>query len=1020
MYKRWKAKAEPQGYLALVLHAHLPYVRHAERDDVMEERWFYEAMTETYLPLLDVFERLVRDGIGYRITFSVTPTLLALWTDPLMQARYAAYLDRIIGLADKETERLSDDARLRPLAVMYAERFRGLKALYEGCGRNVAAAFGRLQERGVLDLWTSAATHGYLPLMKTEEAIRAQLRTGIREHERHFGQKPAGLWLPECAYTPGIDRLLRMEGVPCFVGDASAVEYASPAPGRGLLAPLTTPYGLSVFPRDRESSEQVWSAADGYPGHVDYREFYRDIGWDLGWNDADEWEYIRPYVLSTHERVNTGMKYYRITGNGQHREPYNPEWARGAAAEQASHFLSCRARQVEAGSGWLDRRPIIVSPYDAELFGHWWYEGPIWLEMLCRQAYHDQHRVKLMTPGDYLRQYPTSDVGCINESSWGRSGTSEVWLQPANDWIYRHLHQAEDRMVALAARYAELAQQGDAAPGELGAESGPLSLSRALNQAARELLLAQSSDWAFIMDSRTVVDYAVRRTKDHLGRFNRLCGMIEDGGIDDAYVAALESRHPCFPSVDYRDYVPAQPSPAPVHVALRASSEPLDDGSEPPPATFMLAWEYPPQSVGGLSRAVADLAEALAARGEAVHVVTTEAAGAPAYEMRNGVHVHRLPVLCSGDTDFYHWTFEMNMAMVDYVVAWKERGGRLDLLHAHDWMVFHAARELKHSYGVPLVATIHATEWGRGQGRLHSELSHRIHELEWKLTYEASRVFVCSRHMKEEVVRLFGLDGEKVDIVPNGIRTAAGPDRREANPESVERVEWEAGNAEPSFGGANASEHAGSADSWARSHWFAPHDRIMLFVGRLVYEKGVQVLLSAMPSILSRVPGARLVAVGAGPMREQLERQAAELGLGERASFWGFVDDETKARLYAAADLCVFPSLYEPFGIVALEAMAARRPLVVSDTGGLAELVEHGRDGFKALPGHVESLYWHITELLLDPAAGSEMAERAYAKLEEQYNPAKIADRVQSLYDSLTHRVRRLPQTAAENAVQTI
>lgn len=961
MYKRWKTKPEHKGYLALVLHAHLPYIRHADRDDVMEERWFYEAMTETYLPLIEVFDRLVRDGVDYRVTFSMTPTLLALCADPLMQQRYAAHLEKLIGLADKEKARLRNDDRLYPLAAMYAERFRRLMELYESCGGNVVTAFRRLQNLGKLEIMTSAATHGYLPLMKTEEAIRAQLRTGIREYERHFGRKPKGIWLPECAYTPGIDRLLKMEGILYFIGDTTAVEYASPAPNRKLLAPLMTRYGVTVFPRDPESSEQVWSATDGYPGHFDYREYYRDIGWDLGWNDLEEWEHIRPYVLPTHERVNTGMKYYRITGTGRHREPYNPEWARKAAADQADHFLRCRGRQADTWSEWLDRRPIIVSPYDAELFGHWWYEGPTWIEMLCRKTYHDQQNVRMITPGEYLETYPVSDTGGVNESSWGRNHSSEVWLQGDNDWIYRHLHQAEDRMIGLATLHSHPKGSG---------RMPVATLKRALNQAARELMLAQSSDWAFIMDSRTVVDYAVRRTKHHLGCFNRLCGMIEDGRIDESFLNALEHSNNCFPGLDYRDYVSVLP----------ASPIPLLPDIRDRPNTFMLAWEYPPKHVGGLSRAVADLAEALAARGEAVHVVTTSFEGAPAFEIRNGVCVHRLPVLCSGDTDFYHWTFEMNLAMVDYLVSWKENGGRIDLLHAHDWMVLHAARELKHSYGLPLVATIHATEWGRQQGKLHGELQHRIHGLEWKLTYEANRVFVCSRHMKEEVVRLFQLPEDKVDIIPNGI---------------------------PIAGRNNDDGRSGRPD---RSEWFDPGDRVILYVGRLVYEKGVQVLIAAMPGVLARVPGARLVIVGAGPMRETLERQAAESGVSHRVACWGFIDDETKSRLYAAADLCVFPSLYEPFGIVALEAMASRKPLVVSDVGGLADIVEHGADGYKALPGHVESLAWHVSEQLLDPARAADMAARAYEKVLMQYDPAAIAEQVQAHYDRLTDRKRPVPE----------
>lgn len=399
--------------------------------------------------------------------------------------------------------------------------------------------------------------------------------------------------------------------------------------------------------------------------------------------------------------------------------------------------------------------------------------------------------------------------------------------------------------------------------------------------------------------------------------------------------------------------------------------------------TFMLAWEYPPKCVGGLSRAVADLAEALAAGGEVVHVVTVACEGAPSFESMNGVYVHRVPVLCSGDTAFYHWQFEMNMAMVDHLVDWKENGGRIDLLHAHDWMVYSAAREIKHSYGLPLVATIHATEWGRQQGRLNGELQHAIHRLEWELTYEAGRVFVCSGYMKDEVIRLFQLPENKIDIVPNGIRLS------------------------------EASEAEVGELAELRSHWFQPEDRIILFVGRLVYEKGVQVLLEAMPYILAQVPGAKLVAAGAGPMRETLERRASELGLGDRVSFWGFVDDAVKKSLYALADVCVFPSLYEPFGIVALEAMAARKPLVVSDAGGLAEIISHGVDGFKALPGHVESLAWHVAELLQN-GAGERMAARAYEKLRSEYDPDSIALNVRDIYTRMICRTEAVQEAAQE------
>jgi 1,4-alpha-glucan branching enzyme len=960
MINRIKEKPELKGYLALVLHAHLPYIRHHDRDDYMEERWFYEAMTETYLPLLDMMDRLAKDKVDFRLTFSMTPTLLSLCTDPLMQERYRNHLNRLIELADKETVRLKKDAKLLPLAQMYAKRFRKLRAVFEACGEQIVERFKYYQDRGHIEIITCAATHGFLPLMKTEEAIQAQIATAVRDYERHFGRRPRGIWLPECGFTTGIDRILKQYGIDYFFCDSTAVQYATPQPNRELYAPLMTPYGVSAFPRDPESSGQVWSSQDGYPGDYDYREYYRDIGWDLGWNNLEEWEYIRPYVLPTHDRVNTGIKYYRITGKGNHREPYNPQWALEKAAEHAGNFMFNRQKQAEHWYRWLDRKPIIVSPYDAELFGHWWYEGPVWIEMLCRKIYHDQHTIAMITPSEYLKEYPVADVGRLNESSWGRNHSAEVWLQGNNDWIYRHLHEAELRMIRLATAHEH---------------AGSAPLKRALNQAARELLLAQSSDWAFIMDTQTVVNYAVRRTKDHLGCFHRLCDQIESAEIDEVFLAELEEKDNCFPLIDYKDYVSIyRTSPNPLVPDPQQWQQLLADTKDRP-NVFMLSWEYPPKNVGGLSRAVCELSEALAAAGETVHVITTSHYGAPYFEKLNGVYVHRLPILCSGDTDFYHWTFEMNLAMVDYLVKWRENGGRIDLLHAHDWMVMHAAREIKLSFGIPLAATIHATEWGRNQGKLYTDLQHKIHHLEWRLTYEADQVFVCSNYMRDQVIDIFQLPGDKVHVFPNGVKL----------------TEWDR---RFDVAGLSAQERR-DASRAAKEGLLRDGERLIFYIGRLVFEKGVQVLIEAMPGILSQVPEARLVIAGSGPMEEELKRMAEHLG--DRVRFVGYVDDDYRDRLYRAADVCVIPSLYEPFGIVALEAMKYGKPLVISDTGGLAEIVRHGEDGFKALPGHVESLVWHVTEPLLHPELGEQMAQAAYRKLLQQYQWPDIADPVRNM-----------------------
>ncbi|MBP1993575.1 1,4-alpha-glucan branching protein domain-containing protein [Paenibacillus eucommiae] len=961
MINRIKSKPELKGYLALVLHAHLPYIRHQHRHDQLEEHWFYAAMTETYLPLLEVFERLTLDKIDFRLTLSLSPTLLSLFSDTLMRERYHKHLSRLIELAGKEQQRLRKDPQLLPLAVRYQNRFIELQTLFEKCEGNLVGQFKHYQEKGVIEIITSAASYGYLPYMKTEEAIQAQIATAVRDYERHFQCSPKGIWLPECGYTPGIDRIMKPYGIEYCFSDSTAVAYASPRPNREQYAPLMTPYGVSVFPADPESSSQVWSTVHGYPGDYHYREYYKDIGWDLGSDNAEEWSYIRPYVLPDQNRVNTGIKYYRITGKGSHNEPYEPESALQKAAGHAGHFLHNRQSQIEYWRRNLDRKPIINIPFDAELLGHWWYEGPIWLETLCRQIFTEQHTLKMITPSEYLREYPVADVGIVTESSWCRNEASKAPLQGNHDELYRHLHQAEERMIQLSTRYEHLS---------IKQVMNTSQLIRALNQAGRELLLAQSGDWAFIVDNPAAAEHAVNRCKEHLGCFHLLCDQIDRTLIDEQQLADLEQQDDCFPAIDYRDYA-AIVRHSPNHIVPELEHwQKLLEETKDSPNVFMLTWEYPPKHVGGLSRSVHELSEALAAEGQIVHVITTSHFGAPYFEQKNGVFVHRLPIQTSGDTSFYHWSFEMNLAMVDYLVRWKESGGRIDLLHAHDWMVMQASREIKQSYHIPLIATLHATEWGRNQGQIHTQLQHKIHQMEWQLTYEADQVFVCSEYMRNQVHDLFSLPAQKVQVFPNGVGLA------ETKP------------------------------SPARPDFLQAEDRMIFCIGRLVYEKGIQVLIAAMPAILSQIPQAKLVIAGSGPMEQQLRDQASHLG--DRVYFAGFVGDEYRAALYQASDVCVIPSLYEPFGIVVLEAMASLKPVVIADTGGLAEIIEHGIDGYKALPGNVESLAWHITDLLLQPSLGDQLATAAYLKLVRNYQWNWIAKEIRKQYDKLTYTSKEM------------
>ncbi len=517
--------------MCLVLHGHLPFVRHPEYEDFLEEDWFYEAVTETYIPLILVFEELLRDKVDFRLTMSLSPTLLSMFADSLLQERYIKHINKLIELAQKEAERTRWQPQFNRLAHMYLDHFQKARDVFERYQRNLSLAFKNLQEAGNLEIITCGATHGFLPLMDIVKAsVRAQVKVAANHYEKVFGRKPRGIWLPECGYNPGDDEILKEARLKYFFVDAHGVLHGTPRPKYGVFAPVYCKSGVACFGRDLESSKQVWSSIEGYPGDYYYREFYRDIGFDL------DYDYIKAYIHPDGHRINTGIKYYRITGPTNEKQPYFPERARDKAAEHAGNFVFNRQKQIEYLYELMGKKPIIISPYDAELFGHWWFEGVLWLDFLIRKLYFDQDTIRMITPSEYLAENPRNQVIIPSMSSWGWKGYSEVWLQGSNDWIYRHLHEASNRMTEMVRRF----------PNSQGI------LRRALNQLLRELLLAQSSDWAFIMATGTHADYAIRRTKEHLLKFLRLYEEINSDSINEKWLSDIEYKDNIFPEIDYR------------------------------------------------------------------------------------------------------------------------------------------------------------------------------------------------------------------------------------------------------------------------------------------------------------------------------------------------------------------------------------------------------------------------------------------------------------------------------------
>lgn len=527
-----------KGYLLLMLHMHLPFVRHPEHETFLEENWLFEAISETYLPLLRMFDRLEAADVPFRMAISISPTLAAMLEDELLQERYVRHLEGLLELGDRELERTRHDENEQAVARMYRELFQqNYDDFIERYERRILRGFDYYSKRGRIELLTSAASHAFLPLYESyPETVNAQVQLAAQEHQRIFGKPARGFWLPECGYFPGVEDVLREHGFDYFFAATHGVLFSPDRPEAGVYRPVKTPNGLAVFARDLYSANAVWSGQEGYPGHPSYREFYRDIGYDL------PIDYIGEFIHEGNIRIPTGFKYQAITGDTEEKRLYQPEVAAETVERHADDFIAQQERLLSRVSALMEGPPVVTSPYDAELFGHWWFEGPRWLETVIRKLArpasdtNGAERLEMITPAEYLRlQQPDQKVQ-PTFSSWGNEGYSEVWIDGKNDWIYPHIHRAIERMVELVRRY----------PDESGLKE------RALAQAAREVLLSQSSDWAFIMRAGTTVPYAERRVKEHIYNFTTIYDGLCRGSVDTEWLTRLERRHNLFPELDYR------------------------------------------------------------------------------------------------------------------------------------------------------------------------------------------------------------------------------------------------------------------------------------------------------------------------------------------------------------------------------------------------------------------------------------------------------------------------------------
>jgi 1,4-alpha-glucan branching enzyme len=544
----------PIGAFTFVLHSHLPYTRQAGRWPHGEE-WIHEAAAETYIPLLDMLHRLEADGVNAHLTLGLTPVLLDQLADEDIQRNFSSYVgDRVRAAeADQERWRSAGDLHLAYLAGFYAERYRSvLDRFNHAYGRNLPAAFARLQQVGLIEVMTCAATHGYLPLLDRDESIELQLHTGVATHRRHMGVAPKAIWLPECAYRPayrtddgrsrpGLEAFLARHGLQVFFAETHMIEGGRPvgvaageaigpygAVTRRYLVPFSEafvtagstfqPYyvtepQVAVLGRENRTGLQVWSADWGYPGDFDYREFHKKDGV-------------------------SGLQYWRITGarvDLGEKDAYHPDWAQARVGQHADHFAGLVHELLHGYHTEAGKVGIICANYDTELFGHWWFEGIAWLEGVLRRLAASPS-VEVTTASRFVEAHPPETVIHLPEGSWGAGGTHFVWDNADTHWMWPVIHEAESRFAVIVGRAADADE----------------SARRVLNQAARELLLLQSSDWPFLVTTGQAKEYAIERFRRHVDQFTELVSSVERGHPDADLAARLWERDKVFPDIDYR------------------------------------------------------------------------------------------------------------------------------------------------------------------------------------------------------------------------------------------------------------------------------------------------------------------------------------------------------------------------------------------------------------------------------------------------------------------------------------
>ncbi len=520
-------------FLSLVFNAHLPFVRPDKSDSMQEERYLFERLSDTYIPFLKMLDRLDADRIPFKMVVSFSPTLCHILKDELFINKYLTYADKQIEFGLRELERTSGDAELHSLARYYYDTSVDNKFLFtERYQGDILSVFELFRQKGKIEFLSTAATYAFLPFFTAyPENLQAQIEVALASHRSYFHKNPLGFWLPEMGWAPELDPCLRAYNIHYTIVNAHGLVLGDPLPKYGSFYPVKTPAGVEVFSNDFYSAKDLWDKSDGFFHDPLYRDAEKDAGYEI------PSEYLYPFIQAGEPRIPTGYKYWSNDRKENNSGIYNLREARKKAEEHAKAFLNHRAERLREASNYMDMPPISVWTNNIDDFGHHWYEGIAFLDALFREA-AERNDIQFVLPGDYLSNCPVNSYQTVvpEFSSWGVNGFAETWLDSSNDWVYRHIARSINRMIELAERF----------PDETGLNE------RALNQAAREILLIQASDWPKMISSNHNADFAKQQIESSLRNFTAIFEALGSSYASPEWLTILEEKNNIFPSINYR------------------------------------------------------------------------------------------------------------------------------------------------------------------------------------------------------------------------------------------------------------------------------------------------------------------------------------------------------------------------------------------------------------------------------------------------------------------------------------